>query len=442
MGSGISKNINQVIEEYDQSKSKEIFDSLELITIKCDEQEQIELYQNFINHESVRNKCIQFISDAIISFKKRDWYESSNHIILIMKLLPLVLPSLSNNILESFVLYLINSYPDYNPLLFLCLSKPLYKQPQLSLSLSSQYLMKLMKCSFDYSDEYSLLLTLLLYSDKVKHQIKTSFLLLSTQDAFAVMLSRPLKNLSLPLFITYLSFKECNQTLLLNHLSLLTPTDQNSLMVIMQGLLQTSQTSFPQSNIFDLLLPYLSPDYPPALLSSVAAVLYNTSLFASDLSPSSSNILISTFILYSSPHQLTSNNFSLFQLLGRIIHRLLHNRNTNLLYSLVNSLDTLKQILQRPISSLDLPDAFKIWDEDNYREYLQESKLKILVNHSEKILPILSNFSLSEAQLLTTKLFDEISTNQLQTDFDELYRWSLPIWVKEVKSTMSSVLWC
>ena len=138
---------------------------------------------------------------------------------------------------------------------------------------------------------------------------------------------------------------------------------------------------------------------------------------------------------------MISNNFDVFKLLGQIIHRLLHNKNVNLVYSLINSLKSLQQIRKTPLQSYQLPEAYKQWDDQSLELHMKESKIDSLIAFSEKNLPLLLEKNMTEKDLLVLKLSDEITTMQLQIDFVPLIDWAKSIWFKEIALTYKDLYW-
>ena len=396
-----------------------------------------------------------------------------NKLFLIKIIIPLVLKEIETKELERFTSQLIERYYELNELknlkqlkqpnlsqmneihkiILICLGRPMYKQKQITVSLSNDLILMFLKEIINGNVELSEIVVYMTYSQENFNQFKECFNMLkqtmTIETIFKTFLSKPLAPTAIPIFIHFISFENSDEITLMKQIELLhssmtiqnAQNIQNCIMSVVQGLLAISQSITFQTSTFEFLLHFLSPNYPPALINAICAIVYNSSLFAYNFSPLASNQLISSFIFYSSPNQMISNNFNVFKMLGKTIHRLLHNKNVDLVYSLVNSLSQFQQIRKYSLKDYQLPEAYKQWNQETLENELKESKIDVLVSFGEKWLPKLLNQNIDEKDLIMMKLSDEISTDQLQIDFNPLLDWSKTIWFKEMSVCYKDLYW-
>ena len=477
MGNNLTRTITQIIDNFSPETKDEFINQIELIQIQFDQQNKLELYQQYTGEnqqESTRKNCLEIVLTLMQKTIDDDFVNCRNKLYLIKKILPLVLKSIEQKTLEKLTSDFIEKYYQFNKLknmrqlkqpnfsyfkqihqiILLCLGRPLYKLNQITVRISNDIVIQFLKDIMNGNNDLSEILVFLTLSQETMNQFRECLQIVCQSITFETfykkLLSKPISSTSIPLFIHFISFDSMDEITLINQIKILqnsmtiqnTQNIQNCIMTVLQGLLSLSQqTNVFQLSTFEYLLQFLSPQYPPALINVICAILYNSSLFMMNLSPSAANQLISSFLYYSQPNQLISTNYDVFKMLGKIIHRLLHNTNIHLVYSLINSLQFIQQMRKLPVKNYQLPEAYKQWDNQSFELHLKESKIDCLISFAEKWLPKLIENSLKKKDEIIMKLTDEITTNQLSIDFNPLLNWSKNIWLKEMSICYKDLYW-
>ncbi|KAL7712654.1 Uncharacterized protein QTN25_009669 [Entamoeba marina] len=385
-------------------------------------------------------RLIELISNITLPFS----IEIQNIVVILCAIYPYIAKELQENDINQLIIVLLDTIPIPSPLdqlLLLCLSTKIYHLPdnEFQMLIPSELYLLMNDCL--KGNEMSIIFfSLILHSPKTQQFFINEFPLSSTV-IYSSLLENPLTIIKLPLFIELLFIKPCPPTLLLNHFKYFNDYQlhTNIIMALLQGLLLNSQTnSIIWPDQFDLLLNFILPPFPAALTETTCGVLYNASLFTCNLSATSSNTLVSALLYVSQPNILMSTSWRLFSNISKIIHRLLHNRNDNVLFALLNSLEQLKDITTLNISSLHQPEAIKEWSNEEFNEYMKESKIQLIIDHCKQIFPKIEEISKISPNalaktLVSCSMSDEIITDQLKIEKKGVLEWVWTIWYKEIK---------
>ncbi|ELP92658.1 hypothetical protein EIN_369800 [Entamoeba invadens IP1] len=438
MGNGTSKSVNDIIETFATEKNINLKDVISSLTIEFTDNDRIKLFESATQDVSPIFNVTKYLIDNFTQ-------SVSNEIFMLEVLLPLCMRHCSSETITSLVSKLF--YKIYPPdqstqhLLLVAMSSPLYGKDQVDIKLSASDLSQAFIYFLRHSEFSTVFLTLALRNERNLEGFCEVMRSKNIGEVFESYLQIPLSVLSIPLFFILIDISPPKVQILLDNLALGNTNNYLCVLPVLQALIITTQKEFVPPCFFNVLLPLLLPPNPPAVSDAVCGALYNASLFVTEISTHESEIVVQKLILSSSPDVLSSTSWRVLRMLGRIIHRLLHNKNYNMLFALLKEEKEIHQITEINSKQLKLPQSVKEWSDHELENYIEESKIFKIDEYLKRISTVVVKSDDFEKKMLMCRMTDDVETSQLEPNGKALEAWGWDVYKRELSERYGNVFW-